>query len=121
MHATVKKNKGWTIEFWIRIDPRTRIPETIEDYQANPTSMRRISFFSKVSPPRVLATLSLRSNFDDVEFTAYGNCNVDNKASVAVNFPSAEPLVPGSFHGRRFHWYRLRHAHRPCFEFNKQW
>ena len=97
MHATVKKNKGWTIEFWIRIDPRTRIPETIEDYQANPTSMRRISFFSKVSPPRVLATLSLRSQFDDVEFTAYGNCNVDNKASVAVNFPSAEPLVPGKW------------------------
>ena len=97
MHATVKKNMGWTIEFWIRVDPRTRIPKTMEDYRANPTSMRRISFFSKVSPPRVLATLSLRSNFDDVEFTAYGNCNADTKASVAVNFPSAEPLVPGKW------------------------
>ena len=94
MHKKVKASGGWTLEFWMKIDSRTRIPENNEDYKSQATSMRRIVFFSKVSPPRVLATLTLRSHFDDVEFQAYGTCSKDDVGRVSVNFPRSEPLKP---------------------------
>jgi hypothetical protein len=97
MHKQVKATGGWTLEFWMRVDSRTRIPENNEDYKSQATSMRRIVFFSRVSPPRVLATLTLRSNFDDVEFQAYGTCSKDNVAKVSVNFPKEEPLTPDTW------------------------
>ena len=55
--------------------------------------MRRILFLSKVSPPRVLAAITLRKNFDDLEFEAFGNCYKHNQATVAISFPKADPLT----------------------------
>ena len=55
--------------------------------------MRRILFLSKVSPPRVLAAITLRKNFDDLEFEAFGNCYKHNQATVAITFPKADPLT----------------------------
>ena len=65
----------------------------LQDYQTEATSMRRILFLSKVSPPRVLAAITLRKNFDDLEFEAFGNCYKHNQATVAVTFPKADPLT----------------------------
>ena len=65
----------------------------VQDYKAEATSMRRILFLSKVSPPRVLAAITLRKNFDDLEFQAFGNCFKHNQASVAIKFPKADPLT----------------------------
>jgi hypothetical protein len=64
----------------------------VQDYKAEATSMRRILFLSKVSPPRVLAAITLRKNFDDLEFQAFGNCFKHDQASVAIKFPKADPL-----------------------------
>lgn len=96
-HSKVRAGKGWTIEFWIKIDSKTRIPKNNGDYKDNPTSMRRIVFFSRVSPPRVLATITLRTNFDDLEFQAFGNCLPYHMARIAVSFPQASPLKPDSW------------------------
>jgi hypothetical protein len=63
----------------------------LQDYQTEATSMRRILFLSKVSPPRVLAAITLRKNFDDLEFEAFGNCYKHNQATVAITFPKADP------------------------------
>jgi hypothetical protein len=65
----------------------------VQDYKAEATSMRRILFLSKVSPPRVLAAITLRKNFDDLEFQAFGNCFKHNQASVAIKFTKADPLT----------------------------
>jgi hypothetical protein len=65
----------------------------LQDYASTATSMRRILFLSKVSPPRVVAAITLRKHFDDLEFQAFGNCYAHNKAKVAINFPKAEPLT----------------------------
>ena len=51
MNTHVRASRGYTLEFWMKIDATTRIPENNGDYQANPTSMRRLVFFSRVSPP----------------------------------------------------------------------
>jgi hypothetical protein len=95
VHKMIKESGGFSMEFWIKIMPNTRIPTNNEDYEANPTSMRRIVFFNKVSPPRVLAAITLRSSLDDVELQAFGNCLADNKARISTNFPKAEPLKAG--------------------------
>ena len=65
----------------------------VQDYKAEATSMRRILFLSKVSPPRVLAAITLRKDFDDLEFQAFGNCYKHNQASAAIKFPKADPLT----------------------------
>jgi hypothetical protein len=95
VHKEVKAKGGYTIEFWVKIDAKTRIPTNNEDYKAQPTSMRRIVFLSKVSPPQVMATIELRTDFNDIEFTAYGNCKTANVATISVDFPKADPLVAG--------------------------
>jgi hypothetical protein len=55
--------------------------------------MRRILFLSKVSPPRVIAAITLRQSFEDLEFQAFGNCYEHNKAKISINFPKADPLT----------------------------
>ena len=64
----------------------------MQDYKSVKTSMRRILFLSKVSPPRVIAAITLRKNFEDLEFHAFGNCYKHNEAKVSINFPKADPL-----------------------------
>jgi hypothetical protein len=95
VHTQVKAKGGYTIEFWVKIDGKTRIPTNNEDYKAQSTSMRRIVFLSKVSPPQVMATLEFRTDFNDIEYTAYGNCKTANVATISVDFPKADPLVAG--------------------------
>ena len=97
LHSKVRLGKGYTIEFWIKIDRKTRIPRSNDDYKAEATSMRRIVFFSRVSPPRALASITLRTNFDDLEFQAFGNCRAYNKAKVASSFPKAVALKAESW------------------------
>ena len=98
----------------MKIDATTRIPENNGDYQANPTSMRRLVFFSRVSPPRVIATLSLRSAFNDVEFTAYSNCGErTNSARVSINFPKATPLQPGM-------WFKISMVYGAVNKYGKR-
>ncbi len=97
LHRKVREAGGFTIEFWVKVDGKTRIPVDNADYRANPASMRRIVFFSKLSPPRVLATITLRSNFDDLEFQAFGNCRAYHQARIAISFPKAAPLKPGAW------------------------
>ena len=91
-HKKVKEGGGYTIEFWIKILAQTHIPRNNAEYAADSTSMRRMVFFSKVSPPRVLASVSLRSAFEDVELQMFGNCYKYNKAKVVQDFPKATPL-----------------------------
>jgi hypothetical protein len=65
----------------------------MQDYKSVTTSMRRILFLSKVSPPRVIAAITLRQSFEDLEFQAFGNCYEHNKAKISINFPKADPLT----------------------------
>ena len=114
MNTHVRASRGYTLEFWMKIDATTRIPENNGDYQANPTSMRRLVFFSRVSPPRVIATLSLRSAFNDVEFTAYSNCGErTNSARVSINFPKATPLQPGM-------WFKISMVYGAVNKYGKR-
>jgi hypothetical protein len=94
-HRRLKKAGGYTLEFWMKIGKNTRIPTDNADWSSNGESMRRIVFFSKVSPPRVLASVSLRSDFEDLELQAFGNCQADNKARISLKFPVGEPLKAG--------------------------
>jgi len=97
VHKEIKKNGGYTIEFWLKIDTKTRIPTNNDDYKTESTSMRRIVFFSKVSPPQVMATIELRTDLNDIEYTAYGNCEKSHKATISVDFPNADPLTAGKW------------------------
>ena len=94
-HRQIKKTGGYTLEFWIKIQKKTRIPSDNADWSKHADSMRRILFFSRVSPPRVLATISLRSGLETLELQAFGNCFATNKARIALRFSESEPLRTG--------------------------
>ena len=64
---------GYTIEFWWKAVEGTVIPVDNTDYQ-RPEAMRRMVFFSRVSPPRVFLTIEFRSNFIDTFMHMYGTC-----------------------------------------------
>lgn len=64
---------GYTIEFWWKAKAGTVIPVDNADYQ-RPEAMRRMVFFSKVSPQRVILTIEFRSNFIDTFMHMYGTC-----------------------------------------------
>ena len=61
VHPMVRESGGYTIEFWLKLLDTASVPADNADWSARETAMRRIVFFTRVSPPRVLASLCLRS------------------------------------------------------------
>ena len=61
VHPKVRESGGYTIEFWLKLLDTASVPADNADWSARETAMRRIVFFTRVSPPRVLASLCLRS------------------------------------------------------------
>lgn len=84
INLEIKANGGYSIEFWIKILPGTLIPVDNVDWQNRPEAMRRIVFFSNVSPLRVIASLEFRSNFLDTQLKMYGTCSTGDTEEINI-------------------------------------
>lgn len=74
INAEVKANGGYTIDFWWKALPGTKIAERPSSWDEDPEIMRRIVFFSKMSPPEVLAEIMLMQT-QRVRAHVYGSCS----------------------------------------------
>jgi len=55
INKQIKKNDGYSVDFWWKALDGTKMARTEAHYQKDPELMRRIVYFSKLSPPTVLA------------------------------------------------------------------
>jgi len=83
INAEVKANGGYTIDFWWKALPGTKIAERQKSWEQDPETMRRIVFFSKMSPPEVLAEFIIMQS-QRVRAHVYGSCS--DKESENMNF-----------------------------------
>jgi hypothetical protein len=102
IHAEIKQNQGWTLDFWFKVLEGTKMPQSNDDYRSDPESMRRFAFFNKVSPPRVFAALEIRADlpentlfslwstceqeFENIDYTSQGMYRVGEWFHVALVF-----------------------------------
>ena len=59
MHPKVRESGGYTIEFWLKLLDTASVPADNADWSARESAMRRIVFYTRVSPPRVRPSLTL--------------------------------------------------------------
>jgi len=84
INSEIKAGGGYTIEFWWKAVAGTKIPLDFADYETNADSMRRMVFFSKLSPPRVILTIEFRSNQMDTLMAMYGTCSTTDSEAMDV-------------------------------------
>ena len=69
----VTRNRGFTIEFWWKALPSTKIPDTYQ-LSDEPDKMKRILLLSSMSPPTVLAAIEF-SQDRTTWVTVYSTCD----------------------------------------------
>jgi len=74
INQEIKANGGYTISFWYKANLGTKIAERRDSWGEDPETMRRMVFFSKMSPPEVLAEFQM-TNSDLVNVRLYGSCS----------------------------------------------
>ena len=84
INLEIKANGGYTIEFWWKALEDTVIPVDDADWQAKPEAMRRLVFFSKVSPPRVILSIEFRTNVRETHLMMYGTCTRGDVEDIAL-------------------------------------
>ena len=92
--AEVTRNGGFTMEFWWKALPTTKIPDTIQNSDA---TMKRMLFLSSMSPPTVLASIEF-SQDRPTWVVVYSTC--DDKYEDINVFP------PNGFQLQTGVWYR---------------
>jgi len=86
INTQIKTYNGYSVDFWWKALEETKIARTEVHYKEDPELMRRIVFFSKLSPPTVLAEMVIA---DSVGYNVYlyGACSVVEREQTAFTSP----------------------------------
>ena len=95
INAEIRAQGGFTIDFWWKALPGTKIRQRIMD-KTDTEAMPQITFFSRMSPPTRLAVVSFSQDYG-TSFTLWGACSVSQTENINIQ-------PPGNFENGV--WYR---------------
>ena len=100
--AEIKRNGGFSMEFWFKAFETTKIPNTFTKPSDDPETMKRMLFFSSMRPPTVLARIDF-SQEKPAAVQVFSTCG-DNLEDINFIPPKGFRLETGVWYRTAFSW-----------------